>query len=537
MSIFEDQLYELLDGAPKEGEYWDFKRQWYEKGKKGDLLIDIMNMVNTVHYRDCYIIIGVDDTTGEIVGVNSDKNRLNRQELQDFLRIKPFAQNYYPKTDVSTYKIETKKNIQVEIDVITIFNENNVPIYLYNDAGIPHTQPVKSGFIYSRIGDSNTPRDKSTSDLQMEKLWKKRFGIDRSIYDRFKLALENVEQWEKIDRIDSETEKYIWTIDPDFVVELFSSTENDGKVLVTEYTCSQLNVKCDWSRYRLLYRNNIIKEGFCNSICDFHMKVVSPKLGGIQLQRGLPTRFHYYIYNSLESILTTFLNEKGHESYLDDFYNQFWNNVLVFQNKDEFKRIVNITQRILKRCPGVIKPDRAVVKKLDGKIKSNIGINSNHKLSDTERVCEDQLTVQLMKKIQINVNNYESNTIFPEKWLSFLKEIDLSIKYQYSNTEIYVTIKKDMAFIFKKNMKTDQFEFCTQINKSELIGCLANISINHWKQHYRSNRSSRIVPKWHLDLKIVNHTEYKKFSFDGINNFPKGFEELKSILTLQNNQQ
>lgn len=86
--------------APEENDHWDFKLQWYKKNDRNNLLLDIINMVNTPHHDDCYIIIGVDDDTGDIVGVKSNTGRMNRQNLQDFLRNKPFAQNFYPLTDV-----------------------------------------------------------------------------------------------------------------------------------------------------------------------------------------------------------------------------------------------------------------------------------------------------------------------------------------------------------------------------------------------------------------------------------------------------
>ena len=95
-------LNEILTKAPNENDHWDFKEEWYSN--KGELLRDIMNLVNTVHHDNCYIIIGVDDS-GKMVGVTNDSNVMNRQQLQDFLRSKPFAQNWYPQTDVESFQI------------------------------------------------------------------------------------------------------------------------------------------------------------------------------------------------------------------------------------------------------------------------------------------------------------------------------------------------------------------------------------------------------------------------------------------------
>ena len=45
----------------QEGSNWDFKKQWYEKTDKSDLLHDILCMVNLTEHVDGYIIIGVDE--------------------------------------------------------------------------------------------------------------------------------------------------------------------------------------------------------------------------------------------------------------------------------------------------------------------------------------------------------------------------------------------------------------------------------------------------------------------------------------------
>lgn len=398
MSISESFLEELISRAPKEGEFWDFKREWYKPEKKVDLLVDVMNMVNTINHQDCYIIIGVDDKTGKVIGVDQDKHRMNRQLLQNFLRSKPFAQNYYPRTDVNTFKIYSeslKKN--VEIDVITIFNENCVPIYLAKNASIKQNRPLSPGLIYSRVGDSNTERDKSTTDDQMEKLWRKRFHLDVSIYDRFKFSMQNPEQWEKIERIESLNQRYIWTVNPDFVIEITTSPDNQGKVLVTEYSCSQINVKLDWYKCRLIYKNNIILEKWCNSICGSRLLVICPIMGGIY---PLNARFHYYIVDSLEYTISNFLIQKDNITLQDQFYKKFTKNILYFENKKELSKIIRATKNVLIRKPNLIVPTHNQILDLSKKIKNNVMNEGKSILLDPKRINIDYLTVSLMKKLQ-----------------------------------------------------------------------------------------------------------------------------------------
>ena len=59
-----------------EGEYWDFKEQWYCNNV--DLIHDILCMANSPANRDCYVIIGIKDKTYEVLGVDV-KNRKNQQ--------------------------------------------------------------------------------------------------------------------------------------------------------------------------------------------------------------------------------------------------------------------------------------------------------------------------------------------------------------------------------------------------------------------------------------------------------------------------
>ena len=47
---------EKLISLGQEGEYWDFKKEWYGKEKDEDLLLDIICMANNLVNRDAYII-------------------------------------------------------------------------------------------------------------------------------------------------------------------------------------------------------------------------------------------------------------------------------------------------------------------------------------------------------------------------------------------------------------------------------------------------------------------------------------------------
>lgn len=89
-SDLEDEISYLIE-LHQEGEYWDFKRQWYDSIKSADLLHDIICMANNLANHDAYIIIGVDDANFSLYDVVADQNRINTQKIVDFLKDKKFA--------------------------------------------------------------------------------------------------------------------------------------------------------------------------------------------------------------------------------------------------------------------------------------------------------------------------------------------------------------------------------------------------------------------------------------------------------------
>lgn len=44
---------------------------------------------------------------------------------------------------------------------------------------------VHSSNIYVRRNDSNTPINKCATEIEIEKLWRKRFGLNLSVQDKF----------------------------------------------------------------------------------------------------------------------------------------------------------------------------------------------------------------------------------------------------------------------------------------------------------------------------------------------------------------
>lgn len=190
-----------LINRKQEGGYWDFKQQWHEN--KAELLHDIICLANNLENHDAYLIFGVEDETCEIVGVNKkDANRKNTAMIVDFLRNgKFFVGDIRPMARVETITIKGK-----ELDVLVVENSHNTPFRLekyYSDSntngqGEHNTKTVWARSIYTRVQDTNTPISMIADPDKEEKLWRKRFHIDESIYDKLLYYLSKPDDWIKI---------------------------------------------------------------------------------------------------------------------------------------------------------------------------------------------------------------------------------------------------------------------------------------------------------------------------------------------------
>ena len=410
-------LENIIKMAPDENDHWDFKLQWYKNNDRNSLLIDIMNMVNTPHHDDCYIIIGVNDDTGEIIGVKNNDGRMNKQQLQDFLRSKPFAQNFYPMTDVTTYKVfSVTKEKMVDIDVITIFNENSVPVYLDRDIEGEYLldkngniikdnkgkklkkHKITQGLIYSRIDDSNTPSDESTSDAQMELLWRKRLGLDLDIFSRFKYCLKDIKNW-----FYTETEykpKYIYQLNPDFMIEEVKDDQEEHRSRFVSWAHTLMNVHVDYRYIQLKYRGVVIKEYVATVMDGGRFIACDPETGNI----GNDNFFDYYVKDSLRYLVNEMIDNisfPNKSTHTWEGYNQIKKNLVVFQNNfeiDILKNNLSLQHELNKKYT----PNKEEISRLSHRICNNVE-NKYELWTDPERIAKQFL---MEKYNALVVNQY-----------------------------------------------------------------------------------------------------------------------------------
>lgn len=234
-----------LINLKQEGGYWDFKREWYRKENSFDMLHDIICMANNLENRDAYIIIGVDEEKDyAIVGIEKDLNRYNTQNLIDFLSSKRFAGGIRPIVYVENIEIQEKI-----IDIIVIQNSFNTPYYLEEKY-----KSVNQNNIYTRVMDTNTPKNKNADIKDIEYLWKKRFRLLTTPIERIQYYLQNINDWEDSPTKDRISSKY-YKLAPEFTIQYESNEDLKG---YEYYLLNQYDSTPHWYDIYLYYHQTLL---------------------------------------------------------------------------------------------------------------------------------------------------------------------------------------------------------------------------------------------------------------------------------------
>ncbi|MFA7179482.1 MAG: ATP-binding protein [Dehalococcoidales bacterium] len=305
----------ILDLLSKgyEGGYWDFKQKWHDN--KALLIHDILCFSNNLENKDSFIIIGVEDD-GSVVGVDkNDSNRKNTAMINDLLSNLKMGGDYRPNVYVSPIDYENRI-----IDVIIIRNSANTPYYLtknYSD----NNKHVRANHIYTRINDKNTAIDSSADFDKQEYLWKKRFRINESIFERLMWLLDDLKNWgyysnNKEDPwhqgVDFGNCKYaIHRHFPEFRIEKVEDDERE--TYECEGYCSYyLDGTAKFIPIKIFYHSTLIYETKL-SLMDSTLYIPTPRVGSFSHPEGWGDSnkkaiyFYYYIANTVEGKLLSLL--------------------------------------------------------------------------------------------------------------------------------------------------------------------------------------------------------------------------------------
>lgn len=146
MSAFEKEVIDLIV-AHDENDQVDFKKEYYSKEKKYDLIKDIVSFANNTKPRDKYIIFGIENSSWIPTGI-SISSLPDISEINDLLHmyVEPFI-------DVELGHIDFQG---VTIGFIRIpHNELNRPYVISKEYSKNKVTSLRKGEIYIRKGASN----------------------------------------------------------------------------------------------------------------------------------------------------------------------------------------------------------------------------------------------------------------------------------------------------------------------------------------------------------------------------------------------
>ncbi len=318
---------ESLIEKRQEGDYWDFKLEHHKN--KADLLHDIICMANSRANRDCFIIYGVEDESYEVKGIDKEGSRRNQQQIIDFLKDKAFIGGVRPNIELKTLEIQ-----QVEIDVLIIKNSYDVPYYLtklYADG----KTTVYANNIYTRVGDTNTPKREAADINYVEYLWRKRFLLHEPPLAQVTEMLKRKHEWKKT------TTGYYHMNNPEFKIDF---EYDEGRKFPEFYAYVMTNESVYYQKLDIKYHGTIL-ESFVVVVLDGgRYSTVVPSSEFICLNDKLHFDYHfkYYDKSSLDYVLCEFLYDEFDDEEVYARY-RLDSIVLTFEDgeeKDKFIRYV-----------------------------------------------------------------------------------------------------------------------------------------------------------------------------------------------------
>lgn len=168
----------------KESDWLDRKRE-YPKNNV-NLIHDILCLANSHTPSHRYLIFGIaDDKT--VFGIENDPERKKQSDILTLLKDSYF--NRLPIISLNTVIIDNH-----EIDILEIENRPDKPYYLKKDKEF-QGKVIRAGVFYTRYGDTNTPLKECPDELFIERMFRERFGIDKTPLERVKLSLNIINNW------------------------------------------------------------------------------------------------------------------------------------------------------------------------------------------------------------------------------------------------------------------------------------------------------------------------------------------------------
>lgn len=279
------------------------------------MIKDIICFANTVHDKDCYLIFGISD---DLTVTGMIKQRKKQADIIDAISNLMFAGDVYPKIEVTTIYLD-----DIEIDVLTIFNIENTPIYLKKNYG-----QIIQGCIYSRVGDKNTQNKGNSDIIDIENLWKKRLGLTKSKLEYIYDHLNNKTEWNEYDGV------FYNIYDPELTIEI---SDDDEASIPAFYSFALTNTHSWYEMLNIRYHETILDSWQLVILDSGKLSIPTPEWGYlIKEKNSLDNKYRYKYFekdNNRYKIFSFLYDPQNSDNryalnHLDDV-------VLFFANKKE----------------------------------------------------------------------------------------------------------------------------------------------------------------------------------------------------------
>ena len=97
---------------------------------------------------------------------------------------------------IPVMKVVTIQHEGHAVDLLIVKDMPEKPYFMlqeYSDG----RERVRAGAVYLRVGENNTPKDRTADDVRVERMYRQRFGIDRSPLERVRTYLQDSDHWER----------------------------------------------------------------------------------------------------------------------------------------------------------------------------------------------------------------------------------------------------------------------------------------------------------------------------------------------------
>ena len=290
-----------LIGRRTEGPHWDFKLQHH--GNNAELLHDILCLANVDYTGPRYLVFGIDDQSFSLHSVTDTSNRRSQADIVGLFRDN--ASKFFQSRTPTFYLTELQHDGKL-FDVLVIEDKPYKPYYLVEEYRSKGTK-VRAHHIYTRIGDTNTPLPDTAPPHEIERMWRERFGLDKSPLERAQGYLWEPDAWLPMSEDEFMDNTFYHRIFPEFTLRVADASEVVARH--EEWTRGEIRTDNNAAGYYKLYYHQTLLNRTRFVIFDDRKKsMVAP---GWE-PRGTG-RFYFYRADSIAYALQRFWVGNGRD--------------------------------------------------------------------------------------------------------------------------------------------------------------------------------------------------------------------------------